>query len=85
MTKLTLALAVCLSTALPLAAHAGTTLEQSRAAYKSACKADLKKYCANAEKGKNGACLKEHIKDISSECKEARKAYRLVKKQEEPR
>ena len=83
MTKLTAALAVCLCTVLPFSANAEVSIEQSRAAYKAACKADVKKFCADAQK--KGTCLKEHVKEISSECREARKAYRSAKKHEEPR
>ena len=71
------ALTLCFSLAYPFAANAD--LLQSKAAYKAACKADIKRLCAD-EKGSKGACLKQHKKELSSECRDARKAYRQAKK-----
>lgn len=88
MTRIATTLGLCLSLSalLPFAANA-ETLQQSKAAYKAACKADLKKFCANSDK--KGACLKAHAAEIAPECLSARKAYRAAKKldskQEEPR
>lgn len=73
----------CNARRLPLAANAETSVVQSRVAYKAACKVDVKTFCAGAEK--KGACLKVHVKEISSECRDARKAYRVAKKQGEPK
>ena len=66
-------------------AHADTKLDETRAAYRSACKADMQKYCATAEKGHKGACLKQHIKEVSKECREARKSYRQTRKAADPK
>ena len=45
---------------------------------KGACKEDLKKFCANMQSGggRLARCLKEHEKDLSPACQEARKAAR---------
>ncbi len=45
---------------------------------KGACKEDLKKFCANVQTGggRLARCLKEHEKDLSPACQEARKAAR---------
>lgn len=50
---------------------------------KGACKEDLKKFCADVKSGGGRLvqCLKEHEKDLSPACQEARKAARERAKQ----
>lgn len=45
-----------------------------------ACKDDIKKFCPDAVKGKESACLRERDKDLSMECKGARMAIDFLRK-----
>jgi hypothetical protein len=41
---------------------------------KGACKADIEQFCKDAEKGKVGACLRQHKDELSADCKASMKA-----------
>lgn len=67
------------------AVHADSKLDETRAAYRAACKEDMKKFCATAEKGHKGACLKQHVKELSKDCRDARKTFRQARKNADPK
>jgi hypothetical protein len=73
--------AVLLFAALPFQAFAqsavtppATEKSEARAKVREACGADMQKFCAGVERAKGAmrACLVEHEKDLSAECKAAR-------------
>lgn len=72
------ALVVAILSATSMAAQAEGTVPELRKAYRTACKADIERFCAAAEK--KGACLKQHMAEITPDCKTARKAYRTARK-----
>ena len=53
-----------------------------RAKFRSACAADVQKFCATAPKGKGmtRACLDSHVADLSDACKTARADRAALKK-----
>lgn len=77
---------LALSTLMPLAAIQGARAADPeinvdvQSLIELACKDDIKKFCAGAEKGKANSCLKRNDGELSDQCKMARMTLDFMRK-----
>jgi hypothetical protein len=62
------------ATAAPTAAAPATDAQEARSKVRTACAADIQKFCASIERAKGAmrSCLEAHEKDLTATCKAAR-------------